>query len=68
MTLHLLLVLAISVLAFGLRVFHLGEQSLWYDEAFSILLARGDLESVIQRTALDTMPPLARFVFPWSTP
>ena len=49
---------AVVLLAFLLRMVNLGGQSLWYDEAFSLLMARyGPLE-IVQRTALDTMPPL----------
>lgn len=51
-------VLGAILLAFALRTAHLGGQSLWYDEAFSLLLARHDLQEILGRTALDTMPPL----------
>ena len=49
---------AIVVTAFCLRLGNLGGQSLWYDEAFSLLMARGDFGEIAGRTALDTMPPL----------
>ncbi len=52
------LLAAVLLLAFGLRMVTLGEQSLWYDEAFSLLLARYDLSEIVARTSLDTMPPL----------
>ncbi|MBI4496864.1 MAG: glycosyltransferase family 39 protein [Chloroflexi bacterium] len=54
----LLPALVATLLGFGLRVFRLGEQSLWYDEAFSVLLAVRPLPSIVAGTALDTMPPL----------
>ncbi|HEY6042701.1 MAG TPA: glycosyltransferase family 39 protein [Anaerolineae bacterium] len=50
----LLLVLA----AFALRVFHLGAQSLWYDEAFSVYLAQMSVGEIMVRTAADIQPPL----------
>lgn len=49
---------ALALVAFALRTFHLGEQSLWYDEAHSLLLSQRSLPSIIQATARDTMPPL----------
>lgn len=45
-------------LAFVLRVYHLGEQSLWYDEGFSVYLAAQDLGQITARTANDIHPPL----------
>ncbi|MBI2886149.1 MAG: glycosyltransferase family 39 protein [Chloroflexi bacterium] len=48
----------VVLLAFLLRMVNLGGQSLWYDEAFSLLLARQPLGEIPGRTALDTMPPL----------
>ena len=33
-------------------------RALWYDEAFSLLLARYDFGEIVARTSLDTMPPL----------
>src|SRR3989338_4793672 len=46
------------VLAFLLRTANLGAQSIWYDEAFSLLLARYGYGEIVARTARDTMPPL----------
>ncbi len=45
-------------LAFVLRLAGLGQQSLWFDEAFSVLLARRGLAEIVADTAKDTMPPL----------
>lgn len=36
---HWALILVILVLGFGLRTFHLGAQSIWYDEGLSVLYA-----------------------------
>lgn len=46
------------LLAFLLRAVNLGAQSIWYDEAFSLLLARYGYSEIVARTARDTMPPL----------
>lgn len=54
----LLLVLALTLVAFGLRVFQLDKQSFWYDEAFSVFLSRFDLATITARTAADIQPPL----------
>ena len=53
-----LLLLAIAMLALGLRLYRLDNQSLWYDEGFSVYLARMDLDEITSRTAADIQPPL----------
>jgi hypothetical protein len=50
---HLLL-----LFGFALRLYHLGADSLWYDETVSLLLARADLAELIRHTAGDIHPPL----------
>ncbi len=50
--------LIIFLIAFGLRVFRLDLQSLWYDEAFSVYLAHFDPATLAARTAADIQPPL----------
>lgn len=52
------LFITICLAAFGLRVFRLDAQSLWYDEAFSVYLAHFDLAQITARTAADIQPPL----------
>ena len=49
---------AVMLLAFGLRVYRLGVDSLWYDEAVSALLARKPLPEMWAHTARDIHPPL----------
>ncbi len=56
------LVLLLTLVAFGLRVFQLDTQSFWYDEAFSVYLARFDLGAITARTAADIQPPLYYFL------
>ncbi|MGQ9600362.1 MAG: glycosyltransferase family 39 protein [Anaerolineae bacterium] len=53
-----IVLLLITVLALGLRLYHLEAQSLWYDEGFSVYLARIDLGAITERTAADIQPPL----------
>lgn len=52
---YLPLVILLTLLAFALRVYRLGHQSLWYDEGFSVWLAGKDLASI---TTGDFNPPL----------
>jgi 4-amino-4-deoxy-L-arabinose transferase-like glycosyltransferase len=52
------LVLLILLVAFGLRLYRLGYQSLWYDEAVSVYLASKDLVALTLHTAGDIHPPL----------
>jgi mannosyltransferase len=44
-------------LAFSLYTFRLDYQSLWYDEGFSVYLARMSLSEITTRTAHDIHPP-----------
>jgi mannosyltransferase len=48
----------ITLLALGLRLYRLDGQSLWYDEGFSVYLARMDPAEITARTAADIQPPL----------
>lgn len=52
------LLLAFTVLALVLRLFRLAGQSLWYDEGFSVYLARMSFGEITARTAVDIQPPL----------
>ncbi len=53
-----LLILAICLLAFGLRIFHLGAQSLWYDEGLSVYLASQPPSLAVETSAITDHPPL----------
>lgn len=44
--------------AFALRLFQLGAQSLWYDEAVSVFIAQQPIPDLIAHTAGDIHPPL----------
>ena len=51
------LLLAGLLFAFALRLFHLGAESLWYDETVSVVLARKTVAALIAHTARDIHPP-----------
>ncbi|MFN8533761.1 MAG: glycosyltransferase family 39 protein [Dehalococcoidia bacterium] len=53
---------ACIALGFGLRIAGLGAQSLWYDEGFSIYLAKQPLGEITRLTAGDIHPPLYYFL------
>jgi len=58
-TTALILLLAITVVGGALRAFHLGNQSLWIDEAFSVWMARQPvLEMLPWLVRIDQHPPL----------
>lgn len=52
----------ILLLALGLRLAGAQTRPLWYDEAFSALLAQHGLPAIIAGTGADTMPPLFYFL------
>jgi hypothetical protein len=49
---------AVLVAAFGLRAFRLADHNIWYDEAFTLGVARLGFLGAAARTAADTHPPL----------
>jgi mannosyltransferase len=54
----IVLLIVLTLLATGLRLYAADAQSLWYDEGFSVYLARMDLAEITSRTAADIQPPL----------
>ena len=50
--------LGVVALAFGLRAFRLADHNIWYDEAFTLGIARLGPVGAALRTAADTHPPL----------
>lgn len=48
----------ILLLAFGLRVWGLGDRNLWWDEGFSAWIAQLPALQLVERTASDVHPPL----------
>ncbi|MBN1400130.1 MAG: glycosyltransferase family 39 protein [Anaerolineae bacterium] len=48
----------ILLLALGLRLYGISAEALWLDEATSLMLARMDVPTLIEWTALDIHPPL----------
>lgn len=49
---------AVLALAFTVRVSKLGDQAIWWDEAWSILLAEQSLPHITHTIAIDAHPPL----------
>ncbi len=49
-------------LAVFLRVLMINQRGIWYDDAFSILLAKQPIAQILTGTAADTMPPLYYFL------
>src|SRR5512137_1326106 len=48
----------VLLLAFALRAYKLGDQNVWWDEAFSVWVTRHDLGTLTTIAAGDTHPPL----------
>src|SRR3990170_4969642 len=46
------------LVAFALRLYRLGDKDIWWDEGWSVWLARQDLGAIALRTASDEHPPL----------
>ncbi len=57
-TLLPVVVIALCALGLGLRLYRLGDADVWWDEGWSIWLARMSLPGLAERTAYDTNPPL----------
>jgi mannosyltransferase len=54
--------LGIVLIGAFLRVYHLGTQSIWFDEAFSVWISSLTLPQMVQATAADVHPPLYYFL------
>ncbi|MFH1486104.1 MAG: glycosyltransferase family 39 protein [Chloroflexota bacterium] len=59
---HLVLLLLILLLSFGLRVYQLDGQSLWSDEGASAVMAGRSLGQIVNNAAADIHPPLYYFL------
>ena len=59
----LAVIIALLLLAFGLRLEKLGEMAVRFDEAFSVWLSNMDLANFTERTASDVHPPLYYWFF-----
>ncbi|MGD8735923.1 MAG: hypothetical protein PVJ85_04125, partial [Anaerolineae bacterium] len=55
---HRLLVLALILVALGLRLARLSFQPLWWDEGWSVYFASSELRTIFELTAVDIHPPL----------
>lgn len=63
-------VLLITVLALGLRAWRLGAQSLWFDETFTVLVARKPWTEGLRILVVDGVHPplfywLTKLILPW---
>jgi mannosyltransferase len=54
--------LAVTLLGLFLRVYHLGKESLWLDEAWSFIIGRADFVTIAGAAARDVHPPLYLFI------
>ncbi|MDP2727650.1 MAG: glycosyltransferase family 39 protein, partial [Dehalococcoidia bacterium] len=61
----LLYITPVLLVAFGLRAYRLGWQSLWYDEGNSALMAGRNLPQIIAGAAGDIHPPLYYILLSW---
>lgn len=59
---HTLLLIFLAGLAFGLRLYQLDVQSLWYDEGVTATLTQRSLTELTQWTARDIQPPLYYYI------
>ena len=50
--------LGIVLIAAFLRLYHLGTQSMWVDEAWSVWISKLAVSQMVQATAADVHPPL----------
>ncbi|HEX7592964.1 MAG TPA: glycosyltransferase family 39 protein, partial [Anaerolineae bacterium] len=55
---HRILLAAITLGGFALRLVRLDFQPLWWDEGYSIFFATRDFRTMLERTAVDIHPPL----------
>lgn len=53
------------LVGFALRLFHLGSESLWYDETVSVVLARKSIPALLAHTAGDIHPPGYYLLLHW---
>jgi mannosyltransferase len=59
---HLFAISIVVGVGFVLRLIAISGRGIWYDDAFSIFLARLNLAAIVAGTAADTMPPLYYFL------
>ncbi len=53
-----ILILALLLLAFGLRVWGLADHNIWWDEGLAVWAARSSVPAILHWTAHDVHPPL----------
>lgn len=50
-------IILLLLLAFWLRIYRLGDKAVWWDEGWSVWVARHDLIGILQKTGTDVHPP-----------
>ncbi|NDJ54754.1 MAG: hypothetical protein GYB68_16925 [Chloroflexi bacterium] len=58
-TLVFIVMIAVLLLAFGLRLHRIAYDAIWWDEGYSVWMARMSIPEMLQATARDTHPPLS---------
>lgn len=58
---HILLAI-ILILGLFLRIYNLGNESLWLDEGFSVRISQQNISQIIDETSLHAHPPLYYFI------
>ncbi len=64
---HLILLASLVLIGTFLRVYQLGTQSLWDDEAFSVWISKLSVPQMVQITAADVHPPLYYYLLHYWT-
>ena len=62
-----LAILLVLVAAFGLRIFRLDAQSLWFDEGFALDLASQSLQQIVERNPVGWLPLHSFALHVWSS-
>lgn len=57
--------LPLLLVAFGLRVYRIGEQRVWWDEGWSVWMSRFSLIDILRETGNDVHPPLYFWLLHW---
>src|SRR3990170_688581 len=53
-----LALLSLTALGLALRLFGMGQPSLWYDEAVSVTVSQFDVPAIIESAGNDILPPV----------
>lgn len=59
---YVLLMVVTLLAGTAIRLFHLDAQSVWFDEAARLIIARSDIGTILKTTGGDTLPPLYHLI------